>query len=69
MVAGATTKIGPIWPEDRPNGYPVAPVETPATANFNEAYGAILAAKLAEDMAERVVNLFRDHQKPNEMFQ
>lgn len=63
------SKIGRIWPEDRPNGYPVPPVETPATANFNESYGAILAAKLAQDMAQRVVDLFREHEKPHEIFQ
>lgn len=63
------SKVGRIWPEDRPNGYPVPPVETPATANFNESFGAVLATKLAEDMAVRVVNLFREHEKPNPYFE
>ncbi len=63
------SKVGRIWPEDRPNGFPVPPVETPATANFNESYGAVLATKLAEDMAVRVVNLFREHEKPNPYFE
>ena len=63
------SKVGRIWPEDRPNGYPVPPVDTPATANFNESFGAVLATKLAEDMAVRVVNLFREHEKPNAYFE
>jgi len=58
------SRKGRIWPEDRPNGFPVKPATTEPEANFSEDYGAVLASKLANEMAERIAKLFYAHTAP-----
>ena len=55
---------GRLWPEDRPGGYPVEPVETRPAENPSSSYGSELAEILAERMADSIVRLFNDHEVP-----
>jgi len=55
---------GRLWPLDDPEGYAVPPVDLPAVDNSSAAYGSEVARQLAEEMAERIVNCFRDHTAP-----
>jgi hypothetical protein len=52
---------GRLWPDDRPEGYPVRPVETPPEANSSAAYGEVLAKVLAAQTAQRISSLLYDH--------
>jgi hypothetical protein len=57
-------RAGRLWPTDRPEGYAVDPLETPATDSSAANYESQLAAELADAMAERIVNVFCDHYVP-----
>ena len=52
---------GRLWPEDRPDGYPLEPVETPATSHLSASYGEQLSRDLAALMADRIAKLFHKH--------
>jgi len=52
-------KKGRIWP-DESGGYPLKVVE-PQTDNASESYGVELANKLADDLAEKICDLFSAH--------
>jgi len=54
-------EVGRLWPEDRPGGYPVEPVEISARQETSPTYGAKLARDLAESLAEKIAKLFYDH--------
>jgi len=53
---------GRLWPVDRPAGYPVDPVEIPAGTQPASDYGEQLAQKVAETMAQRIAQLFYEHE-------
>jgi hypothetical protein len=57
-------KTGRLWPTDRPEGHAVEPVEIPSSDNPAANYEAQLTEEMASAMAERIVNLFRDHYVP-----
>jgi len=54
--------VGRLWPDDRPEGYPVEPLEPPAETHPSPNYGEVLSKALAQQMAERITNLFCDHE-------
>ncbi|MHC4294948.1 MAG: hypothetical protein ACYSTL_05125 [Planctomycetota bacterium] len=51
-----------LFPEDRPEGYPVKDVETPAETHPSPRYGEDLAKTLADKMADRIAKLFYEHE-------
>jgi hypothetical protein len=55
---------GRLWPQDRPEGYPVPQVETPTVDDPSPQYGEEVARRLADEMSEAVVNLFCEHTVP-----
>ncbi len=58
---------GRLWPEDRPAGFTVKPVETPTEYSPSQTYEIDLATSLARQMATRVARLFYDHEiKPED---
>jgi hypothetical protein len=63
-IRAVDVRAGRLWPTDRPEGYAVGPIETPPTDNSAANYESQVAGELAEMMAERIVNLFRDHYVP-----
>lgn len=54
-------EVGRLWPEERPGGYPLEPVEISARQEASPTYGAKLARDLAESLAEKIAKLFYDH--------
>jgi hypothetical protein len=52
---------GRLWPDDRPDGFPVRAVETQPQANSSPSYGEVLSKVLATKMAERISSLLYDH--------
>jgi len=54
--------IDRLWPTDRPEGYPVEPVEMPPETHPSPTYGEVLSKKLAEKMADRIAKLFYKHE-------
>ena len=54
-------ELGRLWPEDRPTGHSVKPVETPGASHPSPTYGTDLSKILAEKMAERIAKLFYTH--------
>jgi hypothetical protein len=63
---GASVRVvdcrkGRLWPDDRPEGYPVPPVDTDPASNPSPEYGTVLSKVLAAKMAKRVVGLLYDH--------
>ncbi len=57
-----------LWPEDRPDGYPVKPIELPPTTHPSPRYGEDLAKILADKMAERIARFFYEHKVPAHKF-
>lgn len=57
-------EMGRLWPDDRPEGYPVRPVELPPQTHPSPNYGQVLAKALAARMADRIGKLFYDHKIP-----
>jgi hypothetical protein len=55
-------EVGRLWPEDRPEGYPVEPLEPPAETHPSPNHGEVLSKALAETMAGRIAKLFYDHE-------
>jgi hypothetical protein len=55
---------GRIWPKDRPEGFPVPPIELPMTENASAGYGAEVARELADKLADKIAKLFYDHTEP-----
>ena len=51
-----------IWPDDRPKGFPVQPVELKSTNEATPAYSEKLTQLLAVAMADHVAKLFYDHE-------
>ncbi len=58
---------GRLWPEDRPAGYPVKPIETPTKSHPSASYGIDVARTLAEKMADRIAKLFYTHKVSAQM--
>ena len=58
------TAEGRLWPDDRPEGYPVRPVETSPRADSSPRYGEVLSKVLAAKMADRIAKLLYDHKIP-----
>ncbi len=57
-----------VWPEDRPKGFPVEPVELKSTNEATPAYSEKLTQVLAVAMADHVAKLFYDHEiEPREL--
>lgn len=55
-------ELGRLWPDDRPDGYPLRPVSPPAETNPSSRYGEVLSKRLARQMADRIAKLFYDHE-------
>jgi len=55
---------GRLWPDDRPEGYPVRPAETTPQTHPSPTYGEVLSKILAIQMADRIGKLFYDHSIP-----
>jgi len=55
-------EMGRLWPDDRPEGYPVRPVEVPSETNPSPTYGEVLSKKLADKLADDIAKLFYDHE-------
>lgn len=53
---------GRLWPEDRPGGHPIRPVETPSTANSAPLYGEQLTRLLAIKAGKQISQLFYEHE-------
>jgi hypothetical protein len=54
-----------LWPKDVPigTGYQVPPVDTKPAEHPSPSYGELVAKDLAEQMADRIVKLFYDHEE------
>ena len=52
---------GLLWPTDRIDGYPVGPIEPPASDDPSEAFGRGLADDLADMMAVAIAECFYEH--------
>jgi hypothetical protein len=51
-----------LWPiPDGTQGYTVETVDRPVETETSRTYGKVLADEMADEMAERIVNLFREH--------
>lgn len=61
------SRQGRLWPDDRPGGYPVEPVETRPAENPSSSYGSELTEILAERMANTISQIFYDHKVSREM--
>jgi len=57
---------GRLWPMDRPAGFPVPAVETPTTTDSSPDYAEQLTRTLAGMLADKIANLFREHEVPYE---
>jgi hypothetical protein len=55
---------GRLWPPDQPEGYLMPAVELPPTDNSASAYDVQVAKDLASQMAERIAEVFYDHEVP-----
>jgi len=54
-------KAGRLWPQDRPEGYPVPAVKLPLTDDSSPTYAEKMSKTLAARMADRITKLFYDH--------
>jgi hypothetical protein len=78
-VAAAVTGEGPLtlWPQDRPVGQPMGPIETRPVENTSQSYGSEVCRELASQAADTIAKKFYDHraednykaQDPNKIFQ
>jgi len=59
---------GRLWPTDRPDGYPIGPVETPLSAESSPGYESKLSNLLAERLADKIAKCFYDHERPRGAF-
>jgi len=55
------TKAGRLWPQDRPEGYPVPAVKTPLVDDASPTYAERISKTLAARMGDRIAKLFYDH--------
>ncbi|MFA6133683.1 MAG: hypothetical protein WC869_06665 [Phycisphaerae bacterium] len=61
-------KGGRLWPEDKPEGYPVPAVDLPPEESSSPNHGTELSRILADRMAENVARLFYEHRVPASEF-
>jgi hypothetical protein len=57
-------KAGRLWPQDKPEGFPVPPVDLPTVEDSSQVYATQLAKELATKMADRIAKCFYDHKVP-----
>ena len=57
-------QTGRLWPDDRPEGHALPPVETPVVDSTSAATGQELTRQLAELAADRIAKCFYDHTVP-----
>lgn len=65
-VFAATVKLvdvkeGRLWPQDRPDGHRIGPIEVPVHDSSQPAHEIELTADLVEKMSDRIAKLFYDH--------
>jgi len=60
---------GTLWPEDRPDGYPLSYAEPRPSENLSETYGRVVAKNVAAKMGRKIARLFYDHTVPTRVFE
>jgi len=52
-----------LWPDDRPAGHPVGPVERPEATDSSPSYASIMTKSLALELADELTRLFYKHER------
>ena len=67
-VKVVNSQTGLLWPEGRPDGYPLSYADSKPSENLSESYGIVVAKNLAAKTARNIGRLFYNHKVPVEIF-
>jgi hypothetical protein len=67
-VKAVNSRTGLLWPEDRPDGYPLSYADPRPSENLSETYGRVVAKNVAAKMGRNIARLFYDHTVPTRVF-